>query len=135
MPVAGGHTLALSSVILANLMRCLAETTVTRIDPHQNCPLWVFQFWLQVYFATLRPEIPSFKTTQTLGLQLASRPAPPHSVEEIFKYFFDLEDLSNDEFLICRAVIKSTHLPSNFHPQPGLRSKTPTFDKTEGRSC
>lgn len=52
MPVtealASGYVLALSQAILANLTRCLAETTVVKIDPHQNGPLWVFQFWLQV---------------------------------------------------------------------------------------
>lgn len=34
-----GHTLAFSLAILANLMRCLAETIVTKIDPHQNDPI------------------------------------------------------------------------------------------------
>ena len=37
-----------------------------------------------------------------MSLQLGSRPTPTHSVEEIFKYFFDLDNLTNDEFLIYR---------------------------------
>ncbi|XP_068323205.1 uncharacterized protein [Pyrus communis] len=52
--LASCHTLALISTILANLMRCLAKATITKIDPHQNGPLRFFQLWLQVYFATLR---------------------------------------------------------------------------------
>ncbi|KAM1702092.1 hypothetical protein ACFXTN_025270 [Malus domestica] len=40
MPVvealASGHFLALSPAILANLLRYLAETTINKIDPHQN---------------------------------------------------------------------------------------------------
>ncbi|KAM2215588.1 hypothetical protein ACFX1X_022700 [Malus domestica] len=40
MPVAealaSGHSLALSPAILANLLRCLAKTTLNKIDPYQN---------------------------------------------------------------------------------------------------
>ncbi|CAN6586313.1 unnamed protein product [Malus baccata var. baccata] len=39
---------------------------------------------------------------EALGPQLASRPTPPHKAEEVFRYLFALDDLSNDEFLICR---------------------------------
>nr|XP_028959219.1 neurofilament heavy polypeptide-like [Malus domestica] len=39
---------------------------------------------------------------EALGPQLASRPTPPHQAEEVFRYLFALDDLSNDEFLICR---------------------------------
>ena len=106
MPVAealaSGHTLALSSAVLAHLLRCLAEATTEKIDPHQSGPLWVFQVWLQMYFATLRPEVLDFSPTEALGLQLASRPAPSHRAEEVFKFFFGLEDFSDDEFLVCR---------------------------------
>ncbi|KAM1055804.1 hypothetical protein ACFX2I_029261 [Malus domestica] len=80
MPVAealaSGHSLALSPAILANLVRCLAETTLNKIDPQQNGPLWVFQLWLQVYFSTLRPEVSDLQSTVVFGLQLASRPVP-----------------------------------------------------------
>ena len=117
---ASGHTLALSSAIIANLIRCLAEVTVTKIDPHQNSPLWVFQLLLQVYFTTLRPEIPSFKTTEAFGLQLASGPAFLHSTEEVFKYFFGLENLSN-EFLIYRRQ----EYPSS------IKISSSAWDKTE----
>ncbi|XP_070672589.1 uncharacterized protein [Malus domestica] len=106
MPVAealaSGHVLALSSNILAHLFRCLADATLHKIDPHQNGPLWVFQLWLQVYFASLRPAIADFSPTKALGPQLASQPTPPHQAEEVFRYLFALDDLSNDEFLICR---------------------------------
>ncbi|KAM1404932.1 hypothetical protein ACFX2I_013371 [Malus domestica] len=44
MPVpetlANSHTLALSSAILTHLLRCLVETTLDKVDPHQNGPLW-----------------------------------------------------------------------------------------------
>ncbi|KAM2345854.1 hypothetical protein ACFXTH_009673 [Malus domestica] len=40
--LASGYSLALSPVILANLLRYLAETTVNKIDPQQNGPLWMF---------------------------------------------------------------------------------------------
>ncbi|KAM1575627.1 hypothetical protein ACFX10_032034 [Malus domestica] len=100
--LASGHTLALSPVILAHLLCCLAETTLDKVDPYQTGPLWVFQLWLQVYFASLQPKIADFLPTEAFGLQLASRPAPPHQAKEVFKYFFALDDLSNDEFLICR---------------------------------
>ncbi|KAM1081153.1 hypothetical protein EV2_016192 [Malus domestica] len=106
MPVAealaSGHVLALSSNILAQLFRCLAEATLQKVDPHQNGPLWVFQLWLQVYFTSLRPAIAEFSPTEALGSQLASRPTPPHQAEEVFRYLFALDDFSNDEFLICR---------------------------------
>ncbi|KAM2045842.1 hypothetical protein ACFX1T_009991 [Malus domestica] len=117
MPVAealaSGHVLALGPNILAHLFRCLAETTLHKIDPYQSGPLWVFQLWLQVYFASLRPAIVDFSPTEALGPQLASRPIPPHRAEEIFKFFFALDDLSNDEFLICRrrAYPSSVRLP------------------------
>ncbi|KAM2796684.1 hypothetical protein COP1_007786 [Malus domestica] len=106
MPVAealaSGHVLALSPNILAYLFRCLVEPTLHKIDPYQNGPLWVFQLWVQVYFASLRPAIVDFSPTEALGPQLAFRPTPPHQAEEVFRYFFDLDDLSNEEFLICR---------------------------------
>ena len=89
MPVAealaSGHVLALSPAILAILSRCLAEATTHKIDPYQSGPLWVFQLWLQTYFTTLRPKISEFLPTEALGLQLASRPVPPHQAEDIFK--------------------------------------------------
>ncbi|KAM2303663.1 hypothetical protein ACFXTH_023458 [Malus domestica] len=97
-----GQVLALSSNILTQLFRCLAEATLHKVDPHQNGPLWVFQLWLQVYFASLRPAITDFTPTEALGPQLASRPIPPHQAEEVFRYLFALDDFSNDEFLICR---------------------------------
>ncbi|KAM1426887.1 hypothetical protein ACFXTO_019521 [Malus domestica] len=85
MPVAevlaSGHSLVLSLGILANLLCCLAETTINKIDPYHNGPLWVFQLWLQVYFSTLRPKIPNFQSTVVLGLQLASRLTPHHRAE------------------------------------------------------
>ncbi|KAM1176483.1 hypothetical protein ACFX15_015544 [Malus domestica] len=95
MPVAealaSGHSLALSSAIIANLLRCLAETTLNKVDPHQNGPLWMFQLWLQVYFSTLRPEVSNLQSTVALDLQLASRPVPHHRAEEVFKCLFDLD--------------------------------------------
>ncbi|KAM1891444.1 hypothetical protein ACFX14_034728 [Malus domestica] len=94
--LASGHTLALSPAILAHLLHYLAEMTLDKVDPYQTGPLWVFQLWLQVYFASLRPEITDFLPTEALGPQLASRPTPPHQAEEVFKYFFALDDLSND---------------------------------------
>ncbi|KAM1014147.1 hypothetical protein ACFX2C_044186 [Malus domestica] len=100
--LASGHALSLSSNILAHLFRCLAKMTLHKIYPYQNGPLWVFQFWLQVYFASLWPAIVDFSLTEALGPQLVSRPTPPHQAEEVFRYFFALDDLSNDEFLICR---------------------------------
>ena len=106
MPVAealaSGLSLALSPAILAHLLRCLADATIQQIDPHQNGPLWVFQLWLQTYFVTLRPDVPSFPVDEALGLSLASKPVPPHQAEDVFKYLFGLEDLSDDEFLVCR---------------------------------
>ncbi|KAM1362013.1 hypothetical protein ACFX2H_026892 [Malus domestica] len=119
MPVAealaSGHVLALSSNILAQLFRCLAEATFHKIDPHQNGPLWVFQLWLQVYFASLRLAIADFSPTEALGPQLASRPTPPHQAEEVFRYLFALDDFSNDEFLICRRrdYPSSVRLPTS----------------------
>lgn len=100
--LASGHVLAFSLVVFTNLNECLAEASVGKIDQHQNGLLWVFQLWLQVYFPTLRPEIPSFISFEAMGLQLALHPFPAHSVKGIFKYFFGLEDLSDDEFLVCR---------------------------------
>ncbi|XP_068317177.1 uncharacterized protein [Pyrus communis] len=100
--LANGHTLALSSAVLTNLLRCLAEATIGKIGPNQNGPLWVFQLWLQVYFATLRLDISAFQLTTSLGLQLASRPPPSHQAKEVFKYLFGLKVLSDDEFLMCR---------------------------------
>ena len=106
MPVAealaSGLSLALSPAILAHLLRCLADATIQQIDPHQNGPLWVFQLWLQTYFVTLRPDIPSFPVDEALGLPLASKPVPPHQAEDVFKYLFGLEEFSDDEFLVCR---------------------------------
>ncbi|KAM2987080.1 hypothetical protein FF2_007278 [Malus domestica] len=71
MPVAealaSGHTLALSPTILAHLLHCLAKTTLNKFDPYQNGPLWVFQLWLQVYFAFLQPEITEFSPMEALG--------------------------------------------------------------------
>ena len=37
--LASGLTLALSPSIIANLLCCLAEATIHKIDPHQNGPL------------------------------------------------------------------------------------------------
>ncbi|KAM1157001.1 hypothetical protein ACFX2B_027425 [Malus domestica] len=119
MPVpealASGHTLTLSPAILAYLLRCLAETTLDKIDPHQNGPLWVFQLWLQVYFTPLRPTLVDFSPTEAFDPQLASWPTPPHQAEEVFKYFLALDDLSNDEFLICcrREYPLSIRLPTS----------------------
>ncbi|KAM1596850.1 hypothetical protein ACFX1Z_031811 [Malus domestica] len=97
MPVAealaSGHTLALNPAILAHLLRCLAETTQHKIDPYQSGPLWIFQLWLQVYFASLRPEIAYFSPMGALGPQLASWPTSPHQAEEVFIYLFALNDL------------------------------------------
>ncbi|KAM2786726.1 hypothetical protein PS2_007589 [Malus domestica] len=88
MPVAealaSGHTLALSWAILAHLLRCLAETTLDKVDPQQNGPLWVFQLWLQVYFAPIRLTIAEFSPKEALGSQLAFRLIPPHYAEEVF---------------------------------------------------
>ncbi|KAM1743307.1 hypothetical protein ACFX12_013208 [Malus domestica] len=106
MPVAealaSGHTLALSTAIFAHLLRCLAEATQDKVDPQQNGPLWVFQLWLQVYFTPIRPTIADFLPREAIGLQLTLQPIPHHQAEEVFRYFFTLDDLSNDEFLICR---------------------------------
>ncbi|KAM2380727.1 hypothetical protein ACFX1X_041853 [Malus domestica] len=106
MPVAetlaSGHTLALSPAILAHLLHCLVEATLDKVDPQQNEPLWVFQLWLQVYFAPLRPTIADFLPREALSPQLVFQPIPHHQAEEVFRYFFALDDLSNDEFLICR---------------------------------
>lgn len=35
-----------------------------------------------------------------MGLELASHLIPPHSAEETFKYFFSLEDMLDDKFLV-----------------------------------
>ncbi|KAM2998359.1 hypothetical protein FF2_040023 [Malus domestica] len=113
--LANGHTLALSPAILAHFLCYLAEMTLHKIDPHQSGPLWVFQLWLQVYFITLRPELASFSPTEALGLQVASRPVPHHQAEDIFRYFFSLDALSNDELLIClrREYPLSIKLPTS----------------------
>ncbi|KAM1147165.1 hypothetical protein ACFX2I_038854 [Malus domestica] len=46
MPVAealaSGHALSLSSNIFAHLFRCLAETTIHKINPYQNGPIGSF---------------------------------------------------------------------------------------------
>ncbi|KAB2597492.1 hypothetical protein D8674_000412 [Pyrus ussuriensis x Pyrus communis] len=85
MPVAetlaSGHVLTLSSTIFANLDRCLAKASV--------------------YFPILRPAIPNFNSLEVKGLQLALILFLAHSTEGIFKYFFNLEYLSDNEFLIC----------------------------------
>ncbi|KAM2560624.1 hypothetical protein COP2_012650 [Malus domestica] len=101
--LASGHSLALSPANLANLLHCLAETTINKINPHQNGPLWVFQLWLQVYFSTLQPEISNLQSTVALGLQLALRPVPPYRAKEVFKHFFGLDVIFDDKFLICRC--------------------------------
>ena len=48
MPVAealaSGHSLSLSSAVLAHLLRFLADATTEKIDPHQSGPLWFFSF-------------------------------------------------------------------------------------------
>ncbi|XP_050121352.1 uncharacterized protein LOC126599007 [Malus sylvestris] len=71
MPVAealaSGHTLALSPAILAHLLRYLADMTLDKVDPQQNGPLWVFQLWLQVYFAPLRSTIADFLPKKSFG--------------------------------------------------------------------
>lgn len=71
MPVAealtSGHQLVLNPTIHANFTRLLTEATVEKIDP-----LWVFQFWLQVYFTTLKLECFDFNPLETMGLYLAS---------------------------------------------------------------
>ena len=110
-----GHTLALSLAILANLLHCLADATIHKIDPHQNGPLWVFQLWLQTYFTMLRPEVLNFSSTEALGLQLASKPVLPYRAEKVFKYLFGLEDFSDNEFLICRRrdYFSSVKLPTS----------------------
>ncbi|KAM1833668.1 hypothetical protein ACFX13_023463 [Malus domestica] len=117
MPVtealASSHVMALSSIVLVNLTRCLAKASLGKIDPHQNSLLWVFQLWLQVYFSTLQPEVPSFNSSEAMVLELASSPILTHSVEKNFKYFFGLEDLLDDEFQICnnRTYPSSIILP------------------------
>ncbi|KAM1391101.1 hypothetical protein ACFX2I_018847 [Malus domestica] len=62
-----GHTLILSLAVVAHLLRCLAEMTQHKIDLYQNGPFWVFQLWLQVYFASFRLEIVDFSPTEALG--------------------------------------------------------------------
>ncbi|KAM2888991.1 hypothetical protein FF1_012644 [Malus domestica] len=79
--LASSHVLALSPTICTNLNRCLADVSAGKIDPHQNDSLWVFQLWLQVYFSTLQLEVLSFKLFEAMGLELAPRPLPAHSVE------------------------------------------------------
>ncbi|KAM2661199.1 hypothetical protein EV2_023537 [Malus domestica] len=137
MPVAealaSGHTLALSPTILAHLLRCLAETTLDKVDPQQNGPLWVFQLWLQVYFAPLRPMIVDFSPKEALGPQLAFWPIPPHQAEEVFRYFFALDDLSDDEFSICRR--REYPSSSDSLHQRGVRTKILTFVNLGGLSC
>lgn len=119
MPVAealvSGHLLALSPAILVNFTRCLVKATLRKINPHQNGPLWAFQLWLQVYFPSLRREIPNFSPSESMGLELASRLIFTHSAEDIFRYFFDLEDLSNNEFQIWyrRTYLSSIILPQS----------------------
>ncbi|KAB2600347.1 F-box protein [Pyrus ussuriensis x Pyrus communis] len=54
----------------------------------------------RVYFSTLRPDLANFSSSEAMGLELASRPIPPHLAREIFKYFFGLKDLLDDEFQI-----------------------------------
>ncbi|KAM2038980.1 hypothetical protein ACFXTH_012558 [Malus domestica] len=100
--LASSHVLALSPTICTNLNRCLADASAGKIDPHQNDSLWVFQLWLQVYFSTLQLEVLSFKLFEAMGLELAPRPLPAHSVEGIFKYFFGLKGLSNEKLQVCR---------------------------------
>ncbi|KAM0968542.1 hypothetical protein ACFX13_017183 [Malus domestica] len=63
--------------------------------------LWVFQLWLHVYFAPLRPTIADYSPKETFDPQLAFQPIPSYQAEEVFRYFFALDDLSDDEFLIC----------------------------------
>ncbi|KAM2640412.1 hypothetical protein TB1_026797 [Malus domestica] len=114
-----GHTLALNLTVLAYLTQCLVEATLGKIDP-------------QVYFSTLSPEIPSFNSSTAMGLDLASCPFSFHSAENVFKYFFSLEDLSDDEFQICCR--KHTHLPSSFHNWHGKRPRMPIFRRPDGHS-
>lgn len=111
--LANGYVLAFNLAILANLTRCMAKATVGKIDPHQNGSLWVFQLWMQVYFSKLRPEVPSFNSSDAMGLELASCPVPTHFAEEIFKHFFGLEDLSDNEFQIAH---RQTYLSFTIHP-------------------
>ncbi|KAM1348412.1 hypothetical protein ACFX2F_002592 [Malus domestica] len=119
MPVAealaSGHTLALSPAILEYLLRCLAEMTLHKNDPYQSGPLWVFQLWLQVYFVTLRPELASFSPIEALDLQVASRPVHRHQAEDVFRYFFGLDVISDDKCLICcrRGYPLSIKLPTS----------------------
>ncbi|KAM2557534.1 hypothetical protein TB2_014645 [Malus domestica] len=91
MPVAealaSDHTLALSPAILAYLLRCLAETTLDKVDLQQNGLFWVFQLWLQVYFAPLRPMIVDFSPKEALDPQLAFGQSPltkPKKCSDIF---------------------------------------------------
>ena len=57
----------------------------------------------------------TFSSTEAFGLQLAPHLLPPHRAEEVFKYFFGLEDFSDDEFFVCRhrEYPSSTKLPSS----------------------
>ncbi|KAM1563129.1 hypothetical protein COP1_037732 [Malus domestica] len=50
-----------------------------------------------------------------LGLSWPLDQHPPHQAEEVFRYFFALDDLSNDEFLIChrREYPSSIKLPTS----------------------
>lgn len=61
-----------------------------------------------------------------------SRPIPLHMAEEIFKYFFGLENMLDDEFLVCRC---QTYPHSIILPNwRGKKPRKPLFDNPGARS-
>ncbi|KAM1546408.1 hypothetical protein ACFX10_046622 [Malus domestica] len=62
--LASGHSLALSPAILANLLCYLAETTINKIDSHQNRPLWYSNFGCRFIFPHFSQKSPTFSLLQ-----------------------------------------------------------------------
>lgn len=46
----GQQQLALGSSILLHLFKCMHDIAAEGMKPHQNGPLWIFQWWLQLTF-------------------------------------------------------------------------------------
>ena len=116
MPVAealaSDHVLAQSPSILANLLRCWPRRLSTRSTRIRVDLFGCFN-------SGCRPTSPPFgRRSLTFFLPrclVSSRSAPPHQAEEVFKYFFGLEDFSDDEFLVCRRrnYSSSINLPTS----------------------
>ncbi|KAM1793662.1 hypothetical protein ACFX11_034223 [Malus domestica] len=81
---------------------------LTPIKPaHSGSSIFGYKYTFQTF--------PNFNSSIAIGLELASHPILTHSAKEIFRYFYGLEDFSDDEFQIycCWTYLSSIILPQS----------------------